>query len=45
LIQLSFWDASILHAVRLSGAKVLYSEDFQNGAVLGGVRVVNPFIP
>jgi predicted nucleic acid-binding protein len=44
LTQLSFWDALIVHAARSSGATVLYSEDFQHGAVLGGVRVVNPFV-
>ena len=44
LTRISFWDAMILHAARVSGAKILYSEDFQHGAVLGGVRVVNPFI-
>jgi predicted nucleic acid-binding protein len=43
LQQTSFWDALIIHAARLSGASVLYSEDFQHGTVLGGVRVVNPF--
>ena len=44
LIKISFWDALIVHAARISGAAILYSEDFQHGAVLGGVRVVNPFI-
>jgi predicted nucleic acid-binding protein len=43
LQRISFWDALIIHAARLSGASVLYSEDFQHGTVLGGVRVVNPF--
>jgi len=44
LHQISFWDALILHAARLSGAVVLYSEDFQHGKVLAGVRIVNPFL-
>jgi predicted nucleic acid-binding protein len=44
LTQISFWDAMIVHAARVSGSAVLYSEDFQNGTVLGGVRVINPFI-
>jgi predicted nucleic acid-binding protein len=44
LTQISFWDAMIVHAARIGGASVLYSEDFQHGAVLGGVRIVNPFI-
>lgn len=43
LTQVSFWDALIVHAARSAGAAVLYSEDLQPGAVLGGVRVVNPF--
>jgi predicted nucleic acid-binding protein len=45
LVRISFWDALIIHAARISGATVLYSEDFQHGASLGGVRVVNPFLP
>lgn len=43
LKQISFWDAMIVHAARISGASVLYSEDFQDGTILGGVRIVNPF--
>jgi predicted nucleic acid-binding protein len=44
LNRISFWDALIVHAARLAGAAVLYSEDFQHGALLGGVPVVNPFL-
>jgi predicted nucleic acid-binding protein len=44
LTKISFWDALILHAARLGGASVLYSEDFQHGTVLAGVRIVNPFL-
>ena len=43
LNQVSFWDALIVHAARSAGATVLYSEDLQSGAILGGVRVTNPF--
>ena len=43
LTRVSFWDALILHAARLSAAAVLYSEDFQPGAVIAGIRVTNPF--
>jgi predicted nucleic acid-binding protein len=43
LRQISFWDAMIVHAARSAGAAVLYSEDLQHGAVLGGVRIENPF--
>ena len=44
LTRISFWDALIVHAARSAGAAVLYTEDLQPGAVLGGVRVVNPFL-
>ena len=43
LVRISFWDALIVHAARLAKAAVLYSEDLQPGAILAGVRVVNPF--
>ena len=43
LAQISFWDAMIVHAARIGGAAVLYSEDFQHGSFLGGVRILNPF--
>jgi predicted nucleic acid-binding protein len=45
LTRISFWDAMIVHAARIGGASVLYSEDLQHGATLGGVRVLNPFKP
>ena len=44
LSRISFWDALIVHAARIGGAAVLYSENFQHGATLVGVRVINPFI-
>ena len=44
LNQISFWDALILHAARQAGAVVLFSEDLQHGAVLAGVRIMNPFV-
>jgi predicted nucleic acid-binding protein len=44
LRQISFWDALIVHAARSAGAAVFYSEDLQHGAVLGGVRIENPFV-
>jgi predicted nucleic acid-binding protein len=44
LTQISFWDAMIGHAARIGGATVLYSEDFQHGKILGGVRIINPFL-
>ena len=43
LHQISFWDALILQAARQSGCVQLLTEDLQAGAVIGGVRIVNPF--
>jgi predicted nucleic acid-binding protein len=43
LTRISFWGALIVQAARCAGATVLYSEDLQAGAVVGGVRVTNPF--
>ena len=40
---LSFWDALVVVAAARSGANTLYTEDLNNGQVLRGVRVVNPF--
>ena len=44
LNRISFWDALIVHAARLAGTDLLYSEDMQHGAVYGGVEIVNPFL-
>jgi predicted nucleic acid-binding protein len=44
LNHISFWDAMIVHAARLAGATTLFSEDFQHGASLAGVRIMNPFL-
>ena len=42
-VKLSFWDALILEAALVAEATHLYSEDFQDGAVFGKLRIVNPF--
>jgi predicted nucleic acid-binding protein len=42
--KISFWDALILHAAEISGATILYSEDFSANQKYGPVRVVNPFL-
>jgi predicted nucleic acid-binding protein len=41
--RLSFWDALIVQAAVRGGAAVLCSEDFTDGRVMEGVRVMNPF--
>lgn len=41
--KISFWDALIVEAALVAGATLLYSEDFQDGAVFGKLRIRNPF--
>jgi predicted nucleic acid-binding protein len=43
LHQISFWDAMIVHAARVSNATVLYSEDLSHGSSIAGVTIRNPF--
>jgi len=44
LNRVSFWDAMIVHAARLAGTDLLYSEDLQHGTILAGIRISNPFL-
>ena len=39
----SFYDALILQAAMASGCSVLFTEDMQDGALIAGVKVVDPF--
>ncbi|GAP34771.1 PIN domain-containing protein [Piscinibacter sakaiensis] len=39
----AFYDALIVQAAAVAGCGELLSEDLQAGAVLAGVRIVNPF--
>jgi len=41
--QISYWDAAIVSAARGMGAKVLFTEDLNDGQDYLGVRAVNPF--
>jgi predicted nucleic acid-binding protein len=40
----SFYDANIIAAAQVAGAKEIWSEDFNTGQDYGGVIAVNPFI-
>ena len=40
----AFYDSMIIAAAQLSGCSTLYSEDMQHHQLVGGVRIVNPFI-
>ena len=41
--QLSHWDGLIVAAATLAQCETLYSEDMQDGLVIGTVKVANPF--
>jgi predicted nucleic acid-binding protein len=41
--KLAFYDAMIVSAAHASHCTTLYSEDFNAGEVLRGVKLVNPF--
>lgn len=41
---LSYWDALIWAAARENGIPVVYTEDFQHGREIEGVRIINPFL-
>jgi predicted nucleic acid-binding protein len=41
--QFNFWDAQIWAVARLNQVAVVFSEDFNVGAVIEGVRFANPF--
>lgn len=42
--QIQFWDAMLWATAKEAGVTVLFSEDFQHGQVMGGVRFCNPFL-
>jgi predicted nucleic acid-binding protein len=41
--KLPIWDALLWATARRSGCHIIFSEDFQDGRELGGVRFINPF--
>jgi predicted nucleic acid-binding protein len=41
--KLSLWDALVVEAARVGGAKRLLTEDLQDGRRVGGLRIENPF--
>ena len=41
--RISYWNAAIIEAARLTGCRTVLSEDLADGADFGGVRVSNPF--
>lgn len=43
LHSFSFWDALILSAAKRGGCTRVLTEDLQDGQIVDGIRVVNPF--
>ena len=43
--QLNFWDAQLWAAAKVHGLGTVFSEDFNSGSTIGGVRFINPFEP
>jgi predicted nucleic acid-binding protein len=41
--QISFWDAMVVEAAVQSGCEILWTEDLNDGQVVRGVRIRNPF--
>lgn len=41
--RLGFWDALVVHAAVESGCETLWSEDLNDGQIVQGVRIQNPF--
>lgn len=43
LHSFSFWDSLIVRMAQKTACTMLYSEDMQDGRVIGSVKIVNPF--
>ena len=41
--QISFWDAMILQSAKELNCKQIYSEDLNDGQLIGGIKIINPF--
>ena len=42
--KLSWYDSLLIAAAAEAGCSTLYTEDMQHGAVIRGVKIVNPFL-
>jgi predicted nucleic acid-binding protein len=43
--KVGFWDAMVVHAAAELGCDVLWTEDLNDGQLIGGVRIRDPFAP
>jgi len=41
--SLAFWDAQLIATAKVNGIGLILSEDFSDGAEIGGVRILDPF--
>ena len=41
--RFSFWDSMVVAAARAQGCDVLWSEDMDDGRIVDGMRIANPF--
>ena len=41
--KLSFWDSLILSSANDNGCIIVYSEDLNNGQIVNGTKILNPF--
>jgi predicted nucleic acid-binding protein len=44
LNRISFWDALVVAAAESAQCEILYTEDLNNGHVIRGVKIINPFL-
>jgi predicted nucleic acid-binding protein len=42
--RISFWDALIVESAVVADAGILFTEDLNDGQVIRGVKIVNPFL-
>jgi predicted nucleic acid-binding protein len=42
---LEWWEALLVASALMAGCKLFISEDMQDGRVISGMRIVNPFFP
>src|SRR5579863_9299019 len=44
-LHLNFWDAQLWAIARLNHLRFILTDDFQDGATLGGIKYINPLRP
>ncbi len=42
--RLTYWDSAVIAAALTLGCRGLYTEDIAHGLVIGGLRLINPFL-